>query len=163
MVECLHKNLTQSHLNILEVFVSLATSHYSKVLKQVFVQILDSDCNYFPGESVSTVLAVPDPEAVSLLLLAHPGQRAGPHQARGGQPRAVQGRPVHHPPEPVPHQAQLDTPEQAVARHRQVDQHLCPLGYLFCLFVGLSTVRSPPLLPLSRVSRVTFRALTTGL
>ena len=31
MVECLHKNLTQSHLNILEVFVSLATSHYSKV------------------------------------------------------------------------------------------------------------------------------------
>ena len=31
MVECLHKNLTQSHLNILEIFVSLATSHYSKV------------------------------------------------------------------------------------------------------------------------------------
>ena len=42
MVECLHKNLTQSHLNILEVFVTLATSHYSKVCNILFLYQLQS-------------------------------------------------------------------------------------------------------------------------
>ena len=131
MVECLHKNLTQSHLNILKIFVSLATSHYSKVCN-VATTCRDFDGDYLPGAGSCADLALSDPEAVPLLVLPHPGQRAESHQARGGQPRAVQGRPLHHPSKSVPHQAQLDTPEQAVASPRQVDQPLCSAVKLFC-------------------------------
>merc|ERR1712155_419623 len=65
----------------------------------------------------------PHPQAVPLLLPRHrgPGHPAARHR-RGGfrpraVPRAVQGRAVHHPPEPVPDQEQLAAAVSAVARH----------------------------------------------
>ena len=47
MVECLLRNLTQSHLNILEVFVRLATSHYSKVSNVLRICLKFDKLDYF--------------------------------------------------------------------------------------------------------------------